>query len=139
MPSGWETYYIVFLAAALSLGIPLVLGALSFFFTPAKRVKSGIQIPSEVRSERSELSRRMNTRFFLGANASLILVSLALMLIPCLGYFREERQGGYFPASMWAIISISLFIALGLLYSARKNDLSWQKSFRERATKDGGS
>ncbi len=135
MPSGWDVYYVVFLSAALALGIPAGLSALAAWIrvrsqVPRHRVvtsHSGAGTASE-----PKLARRLNTRFFRGANAALLLIAVGLILIPCVGLYQPERdarhEGG---RALVGILSLAGFAALGLLYAARKGDLDWLKNFQD--------
>ncbi len=156
LPSGWEIYYVVFLSALVALGIPLILGGVSWISARrARDEQSGsgdfqlsstpiptvapLPIGQGASSAESSLGRRINTRFFLSANAALVLITLALVLIP----YASVLHGG--PAAEGAdlaarralmirglisVVSISALAALALLYSARKGDLNWLQSFR---------
>lgn len=148
MPSSWDVYYVVFLSAVLALGIPAILAAISYLVSPRRRLKSGVAPLADKRSElaspegspfaltpvenRVALGRRINARFFLGVNASLVLITLVLALIPCAGMIQpREVSSGVLLKGLIAIITIALFAILGLLYSARKGDLSWITSYQE--------
>src|SRR5690242_6120879 len=93
MPSGWDVYYVVFLSALLALAIPMTLAAISFFVSPQKTKQI---TPEKVLHEELARSRladhRVNTRFFLAANAALILMTLILILIPCVGVLHLEEN-----------------------------------------------
>lgn len=136
MPSGWGVYYVVFLSALLALGIPAVLALLSHLVStrraggskPGADAVLSAQQPIEL--DKSSLGRRMNTRFFLSANASLVLITLGLVLIPCAGILQPETGRAGILRGLIAIVSIAGVAALGLLYSARKGDLNWLNSFR---------
>lgn len=153
-PSGWEFYYVVFLSALVALGIPLVLSAVSIILSRrAKRDRKEAatiaaqadpfqntsqtlaQIPSSAapKDADSTLGRRINTRFFLSANASLILIALALVLIPYAGVLTLRPDGqnrALILRGLISVVSIAGFAALGLFYSARKGDLNWLQSYR---------
>ena len=136
MPSGWDVYYIVFLSAVLALGIPAALAVVSYIVSP--RVKGRKQralkdfntvLADATVANETVLGQKMNARFFLAANAALVLITLMLALIPCVGMLQPGNdQEGLF-RGLIAIVTIASFAALGLLYSARKSDLGWLKSF----------
>jgi hypothetical protein len=124
MPSGWNVYYVVFLSALLALAIPALLGLISWVVakkSPRRTVSIGSAGPA--------LGRRINTRFFLSANVALILVTLALVMIPCVGNLSKSASRAGVIQGLISILSISGFAALGLLYTARKGDLDWLRSF----------
>lgn len=136
MPSSWDVYYVVFLSALLALGVPAVLAVISFLVSSRP---GGRPRPQAVRSDapgcaalssRTLLGSRINARFFLGVNASLLLIALALALIPCAGTLRPENTDPVFLRSLIAIISLAAFAGLGLLYASRKGDLSWVSSIQ---------
>jgi NADH:ubiquinone oxidoreductase subunit 3 (subunit A) len=136
MPSGWDVYYIVFLSAFLALGIPAVLALISYLVSP--QIKGRKQQPlrgfNAVLADSNEanktlLGQKMNARFFLAANAALILITLMLALIPCVGMLQPGTDHEGLLRALTAIVTIAGFAALGLLYSARKTDLGWLKSF----------
>jgi hypothetical protein len=142
MPSGWDVYYVVFLSALLALAVPAVLGMISSIFVPSRGVRGGDsrptpQVPGEDLGaavpavEPTALGRRVNTRFFLGANAALILITLALALIPCVGTLQGTSSHQVLFRGLIALVSIAALAGLGLLYSARKGDLDWLSSHRE--------
>ena len=90
MSSGWDVYYIVFLAALLSLGFPATLWVISFIIAPRQfkwrfglKKKAGRTVSEGVRflTTGREGSRRINTRFFLAVNVATILILLALIYV----------------------------------------------------------
>jgi NADH:ubiquinone oxidoreductase subunit 3 (subunit A) len=127
MPSGWEVYYVVFLSALLALGIPLSLSALTRLVAPGRRRAR----PPTAPREGGELGRRMNSRFFLATNAALVLIALALVLVPAASTLQAGNTRAGLVRGLVAIVSIAGLAALGLLYSARKGDLSWLRTYRE--------
>ena len=134
MPSGWDDYYVVFLSAVLALLVPLILGLLSLVFSSKRTFKprtfeSAAALSSETKVPMTR--QRINTRFFLAANASLVLITLGLALIPCVGTLKSSTDGMGLFRGLIAIVTITGFAALGLLYSARKGDLSWLRSYRK--------
>ncbi|MEK6578536.1 MAG: hypothetical protein AABZ55_04855 [Bdellovibrionota bacterium] len=133
MPNGWDIYYVVFLSALLALGFPVVLGTISFLFADPKVSRSRKE--GRVELEKAALGQRINTRFFLGVNATIILITLVLALIPISGMILGEKDKGTVFRGLLLVISIGLAAALGLLYSARKGDLSWvgfYQKFKDR-------
>lgn len=142
MPSGWDVYYVVFLSAVLALGIPAALALISLLVAPKrardKSMSSDTNMPGaslsapEIRD--SAFGRRINTRFFLGANAALILITMALVLVPCVGILGAAKSSsmsqGELVRTLICVVTIAGFAAFGLLYSARKGDLNWLHSFR---------
>ncbi len=137
MMSNWTAYYPVFLSAFLSLGIPIGLAGISFLFFQEKKTRKRQPIlPLETYSalktgqfNQTILGQRINIRFFLAVNASLMLMTLALELIPCTAVLHSEKD-----ADLWqcllAIVTLAGFAVLGLLYAVRKGDMSWLTSFR---------
>jgi NADH:ubiquinone oxidoreductase subunit 3 (subunit A) len=139
--SSWDSYYIVFLSAILSLGIPASLGIISYLFFQ-KRQKGqkrhqgragGQNIASHSRPNRTLIGQKMNVRFFLAANAALILITLALELIPCVVTLQSQTQEGLVKGLV-SIITLSAFAVLGLLYSVRKGDMGWVSTFQSNGT-----
>ncbi|MGK5083598.1 hypothetical protein WDW37_09860 [Bdellovibrionota bacterium FG-1] len=126
MPSGWDVYYIVFLSAFLALGIPAALALVSYLVSPKNGAKT-----EAVEANRTVLGQKINARFFLAANAALVLIALMLALVPCVGILQPGTDHEGLLRGLVAIVSIAGFAALGLLYSVRKGDLSWLTSFRE--------
>lgn len=138
MPSSWDVYYVVFLSALLALGVPAFLAAISFLVSPPRH-RGGADSEAGAHSRpagrepspgSAVLGSRINARFFLGVNASLLLISLALALIPCAGTLRSEVTDPVYARSLIAIISLASFAGLGLLYASRKGDLSWVGSIQ---------
>jgi NADH:ubiquinone oxidoreductase subunit 3 (subunit A) len=129
MPSGWEVYYVVFLSAVLALGIPLILHLISSVLADRKpSVSLSAQVDSSA-GDSSAVGRKINTRFFLSANAALILIALALMLIPCVGALHAGADHAAILRTLSAILVVAALAGLGLLYASRKGDLSWLKTF----------
>ena len=134
MPSSWAVYYVIFLSAALALGIPASLAMISFCVSPARRNRktrgsARAEEPGGPGINPVVLGRRINTRFFLGINAALILVTLVLALVPCVGMLQAGFGKAAQLKSLAAIVTLASFALLGLLYSAKKGDLSWLKTF----------
>jgi NADH:ubiquinone oxidoreductase subunit 3 (subunit A) len=136
MTSSWGSYYVVFLSALLSLGIPLVLGLLSLLFIPRKKKQPE---PSSDRPQgavnQTVLGQRMNVRFFLAANAALVLITLALELVPCVMTLQTNHPEGQLHGLI-AIVTLAGFTVLGLLYSVRKGDMAWLKTYHSDAWAD---
>ncbi len=132
----WDSYYIVFLAAILSLGIPASLAAISYVFFNKNRGKA-FNLPKVqgAKPNRTILGQRINVRFFLAANAALILITLALELIPCAITLKSENREGLIKGLV-AIVTLAGFAVLGLLYSVRKGDMGWLSSFQMEIRKE---
>jgi NADH:ubiquinone oxidoreductase subunit 3 (subunit A) len=136
MTSSWDSYYIVFLSAILSLAIPASLAAISFIFFPkmqrkelkASKLQGG-------QPNRTILGQKINVRFFLAANAALILITLALELVPCVTTVQSENREGLLKGLI-SIVTVAGFAVLGLLYSVRKGDMGWLSSFNDEALKE---
>ncbi len=133
MMSSWDSYYIVFLSAILSLAIPGALALISFaFFPKIRRSKQDRPVDGSANLlSRTILGQRVNVRFFLAANAALVLITLALELIPSATTLQAENKDGLLKGLI-AIVSIASFAALGLLYSVRKGDMGWLSSFQSK-------
>ena len=136
MPSGWDVYYIVFLSAFLALGIPAALAVVSYLVSP--QIKGRKQralkdfnsvLADATQPNKTVLGQRINARFFLAANAALVLITLMLVLIPCVGMLQPGTDHEGLLRALIAIVTIAGLAALGLLYSAKKADLGWLKSF----------
>jgi len=136
MTSSWDSYYVVFLSAVLSLGIPAVLAVISFIFFPKNKIKSS-KSPKLQRGKPNQtiLGQRINVRFFLAANAALILITLALALIPCVTTLQSENRDGLVKGLI-SIVTVAGFAVLGLLYSVRKGDMGWLSSFHTDSQKE---
>ena len=87
---------------------------------------NGLQRPF---ANQTVLGQKINVRFFLAANAALILFGLALGLVPCATTLQAGNREGLF-RGLIAIVSVAGFSVLGLLYSIRKGDMSWVDSFQ---------
>lgn len=147
MPSGWDVYYIVFLSASLALAIPASLAVVSYLVSPRvrgrkQRASSGAGPSTQSRSGGSNsvladameanemlLGQKLNARFFLAANAALVLITLMLALIPCVGMLQPGTDHEELLRTLIAIVTLAGLAGLGLLYSARKSDLGWLKSY----------
>ncbi|OFZ20100.1 MAG: hypothetical protein A2X94_09320 [Bdellovibrionales bacterium GWB1_55_8] len=137
MPSGWDVYYVVFLSAFLALAIPCALWIGSAFF----KQRSGVLASESESSPRTDdgfVNKKVNARFFLAANASLTLIALALALIPCVGTLADADRGG-FAGGFISVLVISGLAALGLLYAARKGDLSWLRTYQQDLEREARS
>jgi NADH:ubiquinone oxidoreductase subunit 3 (subunit A) len=130
MNSSWDSYYVVFLSAILSLGIPATLAAISFvFFHKEKEKERKLFKVHGAKPNRTILGQRINVRFFLAANAALILIVLALELVPCATTLQSDNREGLLKGLI-SIVSLAGFAVLGLLYSVRKGDMGWLSSFQ---------
>jgi hypothetical protein len=136
VPSGWEVYYVVFLSAVLALGIPLALRLISSVFTskaparPSKPEDAAFwKEKTRLAEPRDQIGAKINTRFFLGTNAGLLLLTLALVLIPCVGAFHVVQEGRSM-RGLVSILSLTGLSALALLYAVRKGDLDWLRTTR---------
>jgi NADH:ubiquinone oxidoreductase subunit 3 (subunit A) len=137
MPSSWDVYYVVFLSALLALGVPALLGLFSYLVSAERGGRANHKNSSAPRKPVKNtvtadlLRKKINARFFLGVNAALILMAIALILIPCTGMLQQATDRGTFFRCLIAIVSLATFCGLGLLYSSRKGDLSWVQSFQK--------
>lgn len=138
MTSSWDSYYIVFLSAILSLSIPALLAVISIVLFPRSQPshpvgradkKPLVNLQDGFKLNRTILGQRINVRFFLAANAALILITMALALIPCATTLQTENRDGLIKGLI-SIVTIAGFAVLGLLYSVRKGDMGWLSSFR---------
>lgn len=128
MPSGWSTYYAVFLSSALALLIPSGLATLAWIL---RRSEVGRKGPSRAYPRREKLGERINIRFFLGANSALALIALALLLVPCASALGIVRAGEARNRVVIAIVVIAAIAGTGLLYASRKGDTRWLETYRE--------
>lgn len=123
MPSGWENYYVVLIAAAVSMIVPGFLAILSQF---SKRSHGKVVI------EPSEGYRgKLNARFFGPLLGSLILITFALILIPCVVAVKPAGAAQASFHAALAVLVILVFVALSLGYAVKKKDVSWNMSSRE--------
>ena len=132
MPTGWDVYYIIFISALLGLGIPAFLKAatllLSLKVSPKDQANKIELATLPVPPENSHLGRRINIRFFLGINASFILIAMGLVILPCIGTIHSNS--GNASRGLIGIVSLAAFTALGLFYASRKGDLTWMRVFQ---------
>ena len=147
MPSGWDVYYIVFLSALIALGIPLFLAAVSYLVSPQSRGRKkrttdsfgkqfNATLADATHQNETRLGDKMNARFFLGVNAALILMTMMLLLVPCVGALQPGTDPEMLLRGCLALISVAFFAGVGLLYSSSKGDLSWLKSYRQPGEHD---
>lgn len=134
MANLWDSYYIVFLSALISLGIPLLLYVTSLAFASKTQFESRSR-PKQSQYElavpnRVFLGRRVNVRFFIGANAALILLAMLIVLIPCVVSLESPSEVGT-RAGLIGICTLAGFAVLGLFYSVRKGDMSWYTTFNQ--------
>jgi NADH:ubiquinone oxidoreductase subunit 3 (subunit A) len=129
MTSNWDSYYLVLLSALLSLSIPLFLAGISFVFSHRNQRKRSVSLqPAHPLEERPIiLGQRIHIQFFLAANAAVVLITIVLLLIPCVTVLQSGKQE-FFLNGLLAIISISGFISIGLFYAVRKGDMGWLSS-----------
>ena len=123
MASGWNVYYIVVLAGLLALLVPVALWVISRTLSP-RTVAPSVPV-SLIQSENpAAVGRKSNPRLFQALNASLVLILLALLMIPC----AVTLPGNF---GLVCILSFSVIAGLALLYGVRKQDLDWLKTYRE--------
>lgn len=126
-PTPWDSYALVFLSAGLSLLVPLALAALSRLLGGGRPAQGRAieRAPGPVAlNQQTALGHRIHFRFFLAANCALILIGIALLLVSGVsgvGVGDPSRAG----RNLAAVVTLTLFATLGLLYSAKKGDLSW--------------
>lgn len=148
MPSGWDVYYVVFLSALLALSLPFGLMFVSKMMRrPSKKPIASMPSTSTLREDllfektgllrvlreqkSTELGQRVNTRFFMSANAALALIAFGLILIPCAGMLQPDLGKGTVLRGLIVFLSLTGCSFLGLLYSARKGDLNWLTSYNK--------
>jgi len=136
MSRGWDTYYIIFLAGAVGLVLPLGVSFLGWLLNPIKGRKklmtSFMKGGARTRSRISE--RRENTRFFLAVNVGTVLIFLGFLLLPAVASIRGWVDLGDSTGVLKAVVAVGVLIGamtMSLLYSVRKGDLSWLWSYRK--------
>ncbi len=131
MAVGWESYSILMISAAVALIFPIVSTLLSFMLR-SSTLRSKKQQKPQKKVERIS-TKSINTRFFIGINIALILIALALFMLPIAVCFHEHALNSdpvFISRALVAVVTIAIFLGLGLFYAAAKGDLSWQKDFR---------
>lgn len=128
MPSGWERYYVLILSSLLALGIPLSLAVLSQIFSEPRHKKQQDQTKNmfvNLDLKHTQLGKKINTRFFMGAIFAHLLIVLVLILIPCVAIIS-------FYSAQGAVVVVSALALLGVIYSVRKGDLAWLETLRKK-------
>jgi hypothetical protein len=138
MPSGWSIYYIVFVAGALSLAVPVLMTLFSFIASGIRpSFKAGAPSSQNLRSKPSDdenptaAGKRTNPRAFGGLNAALALLAMALLLLPCTITLSSNPILG-----LVCVLTLALMAALALLYGIRKKDLDWLSSYKPEQLKN---
>jgi NADH:ubiquinone oxidoreductase subunit 3 (subunit A) len=126
-PNGWNVYYIVFLAGALSLVVPALLAVLSYFFSPSRTQASPKPQPTSHEANPTDLGKRTNPRAFIALNAALALFAFALLLLPCVVTLNSNPS-----LSLICVLSLCSLASLALLYGIRKRDMEWLVSFNKK-------
>ncbi len=136
--SSWDSYYVVLISAVLSLMLPALLALISYICFPKKKVS--VEPPERVaQAVQTICGQRVNIRFFLAANTAVVLITLVLVLIPCVTTLQAESRD-HLHTGLISIVTISGFAALGLLYSIRKGDMGWLSSLkRMESQRDEGN
>ena len=129
MIKSWDSYYVVFLSGILSLGIPLSLGLISFIFFPKRKKTQPTDSfsPTAPLLNRAKPYQSINVRFFLAANAALVLIALALELVPCVATLQSGGKETLL-RGLISVISLASFSALGLIYATKKGNMNWLPS-----------
>jgi NADH:ubiquinone oxidoreductase subunit 3 (subunit A) len=140
MTSGWGVYYVVFLAAVLGLMFPVFLALVSRLVRARERRRAEMEpagpflrapnVPRASATDLPTVGRRVNTRFFLGANVALTLITLAFILVPCIGALHVDSRETAGPAAVAGIVMVAVLSSVALLYASRKGDLDWLRSYR---------
>ena len=138
MPSGWSVYYIVFVAGALSLAVPVLMTLFSFIASGSRpSFKRGVAGQQSTRSSDDEnptaAGKRTNPRAFGGLNAALALIAMALLLLPCTITLSSNPILG-----LLCVLALSAMAVLALLYGIRKKDLDWLSSYKPERAKEVG-
>jgi len=139
VPSGWSVYYIVFVAGALSLAVPVLMALFSFVASglkPSFKPRSGLSLTSPQSDEENPTAagKRTNPRAFGALNAALALLAMALLLLPCAITLSSNPILG-----LLCVLAVSLMATLALLYGIRKKDLDWLSSYKREARKIRGA
>jgi NADH:ubiquinone oxidoreductase subunit 3 (subunit A) len=132
-PSGWNVYYIVFLSGVLSLAVPAVLALFSYFASSKKERQSkdnapALEIPFD--QNPTAASKRTNPRAFVALNSALSLITLSLLILPCVVNLQSNALLG-----LVCVLSVCSMASLGLLYGIRKKDLEWLMSYNKATTR----
>lgn len=123
MPSSWPIYSFVIFAALLGILIP---AGVRFLGTQLSR--SPAAKPSSEPTSTPTIGSRVNLRFFLGVGISVLLLCSIFLLLPVVAGFAHDQDYGNGIAVIFALL---IFVIVGLFYSVRKTDLSWQKTLPE--------
>jgi len=124
MSRSWDSYYVIFLSGILSLGIPLGLRLISWIFFPRKKgTPEPLFTPKS--SHLLKLGRSyqlINVRFFMAANAALVLMALALELVPCVVTLQSEDSKVVL-RGLIAVVSLACFSTFGLIYATHRQNM----------------
>lgn len=128
-----SNYYVLLIAGFFALLLPLLSLAINQYFqnSQGKRVNAPLQTPT-VKPEQRKENARINVRYFSGMALSLLLVTMALVMLPLsasVPALLKEHES--FPYLIFSYFLIMVSIILGILYANNKGDLTWLKSFRE--------
>jgi hypothetical protein len=131
VPSGWSVYYIVLVAGALSLVVPMVMGLFSFIATGQwPSFKPSVRRNQVNDESPAAAGKRTNPRVFGGLNAALALLGMALLLMPCAITLSSNPVLG-----LICVLVLASMATLALLYGIRKKDLDWLMSFKKEIEK----
>lgn len=105
------------------MSIPLALQLLSFLLGGGRRDAEQKKASTIADSIQSDL--KLNTRFFLAANISLVLFVLVLILVPCMVVLKTVDRG----LGLACVVGVVLSLTLSVMYLVKKGDLGWVRSF----------
>ena len=122
----------VYSVMALAFGVAAFLGAL--IFGAAKLLTKGVSVthpPAETPEARGQgriFGLRLHIRYTTPMVMSLLLITLALLIVPCSGWFAFKNDGEARLRWLTLMLTLSGSALFSVLYCAEKGDLSWEKS-----------
>ncbi len=116
----WETYYVVFFAGVFVIAGPI--GFLLYSWTIR---------PKGVFQAKEQRPLKINTRYFIAINISLLLIASAFLLVLCASALKFVDEKKIQTKGFFSVVFIAVTISIGLMYSARKGDLSWLWTYKK--------
>jgi NADH:ubiquinone oxidoreductase subunit 3 (subunit A) len=131
-PGGWAQYIVLLGSTLLAMTIPLGVQLISFLLGGGKKTGRSATKPAENAedlagqiSDQVAPDIKLNSRYFLAANITLLLFVLALMLVPLVAVMRSELRA----QAAVSVGGVLVALVLSVLYLVRKGDLHWVRSF----------
>jgi len=138
----WSSYYLILISGLVALFLPVIGRFINIILILNQRLpveEEENKTKKKVEVAQSLAECRINSRFFLGLSVSSLFITIGIVLIPVVVILKQALRSDVgllenYP--VLALFSIVGFLLLAVLYSSRKGDLDWLRTYTKASKKE---